>query len=296
MNKMIIIVGPTASGKSDLAIKIAKHFNLEIINADAFQIYKELNAGVNKPTLEELNLIKHHFINNKSINEEWNIKIFQDEINNLINLDKNKNYVICGGSNLYIDAIIKNYNLGEIDNSISFDNLSNEQLWNKLNELDSDEANKISVNNPKRIKQALRIIYSSNMKKSEKDLLNNKCNFKYILISTKLDRQKIYEKINNRVYQMLDMNWKQEVIDLLKINSDIDNNNALKAIGYKEVYESIVNNTDIDIAKIQQKTRNYAKRQLTWIKNKFNVDYQYDVENNNIDFILEKCKEFLNDK
>lgn len=296
MNKMIIIVGPTASGKSDLAIKIASHFNLEIINADAFQVYKELNAGVNKPTADELKLIKHHFINNKSINQEWNIKLFQNEINNLISLNPNKNYVICGGSNLYIDAIIKNYNLGEIDNSISFDNMSNEQLWDKLNQLDSDEAKKISVNNPKRIKQALRIIFSSKMKKSEKDLLNNQCNFEYILISTKLDREKIYQKINSRVYQMIDMNWKQEVIDLLKNNNNFDNNNALKAIGYKEVYESIINNTDIDIAKIQQKTRNYAKRQLTWIKNKFNVNYEYDVENNNVDYIFEKCKEFLDGK
>ena len=195
MNKMIIIVGPTASGKSDLAMILAKELNLEIINADAFQIYREINAGINKPTSQDLKEVKHHFINNKSINDEWNIKEFQKEINLLIENNPNKNYIICGGSNLYIDSIIKNYDLKEIDRNMEFGNMSTVQLWNKLNELDPEEAKKININNEKRIKQALRIILSLKQLKSEKDKKNKGCIFKYIIISVHMERNKLYEKL-----------------------------------------------------------------------------------------------------
>lgn len=294
MNKMIIIVGPTASGKSDLAMILAKKLNLEIINADAFQIYREINAGINKPTVQDLKEVKHHFINNKSINEEWNIKEFQKEINKIINQNPNKNYIICGGSNLYIDAIIKNYDLKEIDRNMEFGDATNVELWNKLNQLDSEEAKKININNTKRIKQALRIILSTNQLKSEKDKKNNNCQFKYLLISVYMERQALYNKINNRTIDMINMNWKGEVQALIK-DSNYKNNNALKAIGYNDVYEAIVSNTEINVSKIQQKTRNYAKRQITWIKNKFNIDVVYDKEKNNIEEVITKCRLFLNE-
>ncbi|WP_412032152.1 tRNA (adenosine(37)-N6)-dimethylallyltransferase MiaA [Malacoplasma muris] len=294
MNKMIIIVGPTASGKSDLAMILAKELNLEIINADAFQIYREINAGINKPTSQDLKEVKHHFINNKSINDEWNIKEFQKEINLLIENNPNKNYIICGGSNLYIDSIIKNYDLKEIDRNMEFGNMSTVQLWNKLNELDPEEAKKININNEKRIKQALRIILSLKQLKSEKDKKNKGCIFKYIIISVHVERNKLYEKINNRTIDMINMNWKGEVEDLIQ-DSNYKNNNALKAIGYNDVYEAIISNTNINVEKIQQKTRNYAKRQITWIRNKFNVDIIYDKEKNNLNEVIKKCKDFLNE-
>lgn len=273
---------------------LAKELNLEIINADAFQIYREINAGINKPTLQDLKEVKHHFINNKSINDEWNIKEFQKEINLLIENNPNKNYIICGGSNLYIDSIIKNYDLKEIDRNMEFGNMSTVELWNKLNELDKEEAKKININNEKRIKQALRIILSLNQLKSEKDKKNKGCIFKYIIISVYMERNKLYEKINNRTIDMINMNWKGEVENLIQ-DSNYKNNNALKAIGYNDVYEAIISNTNINIEKIQQKTRNYAKRQITWIRNKFNVDIIYDKEKNNLNEVIKKCKDFLNE-
>lgn len=294
MKKLIIIVGSTASGKSSLALKIAKDFNLSIINADAFQVYKELNAGINKPTIQELKEVKHFFINSKSIYDEWHLKKFKDEVYELIDNSKENVFVICGGSNLYIDSIIKNYHLVDVDETLQYINFTNEQLYERLKKLDSEEANKISVNNRKRLEQALRIIESNNnQKKSEMDKNNFDQKYKYILISTKIPRQSLYQKINSRVLEMINLGWKQEVKSLLEKDQNIMELNSLKAIGYKEVYDSIINDKDIDIESIQKKTRNYAKRQITWIKNKFQVNIEFD--NSNYQEIKKYVKDFINE-
>lgn len=294
MKKLIIIVGSTASGKSSLALKIAKDFNLSIINADAFQVYKELNAGVNKPTIQELKEVKHFFINSKSIYDEWHLKKFKDEAYELIDNSKENVFIVCGGSNLYIDSIIKNYHLVDVDETLQYINFTNEQLYKRLKKLDSEEANKISVNNRKRLEQALRIIESNNnQKKSEMDKNNFDQKYKYILISTKIPRESLYQKINSRVLEMINLGWKQEVKSLLEKDQKIMELNSLKAIGYKEVYDSIINSKDIDIESIQKKTRNYAKRQITWIKNKFQVNIEFD--NSNYQEIKKYVKDFINE-
>lgn len=294
MKKLIIIVGPTASGKSPLALKIAKDFNLSIINADAFQVYKELNAGINKPTIQELKEVKHFFINSKSIYDEWHLKKFKDEVYELIDNSKENVFVVCGGSNLYIDSIIKNYHLVDVDETLQYINFTNDQLYERLKKLDSEEANKISVNNRKRLEQALRIIESNNnQKKSEMDKNNFDQKYKYILISTKIPRESLYQKINSRVLEMINLGWKQEVKSLLEKDQNIMELNSLKAIGYKEVYDSIINDKDIDIESIQKKTRNYAKRQITWIKNKFQVNIEFD--NSNYQEIKKYVKDFINE-
>lgn len=294
MKKLIIIVGSTASGKSSLALKIAKDFNLSIINADAFQVYKELNAGINKPTIQELKEVKHFFINSKSIYDEWHLKKFKDEVYELIDNSKENVFVLCGGSNLYIDSIIKNYHLVDVDETLQYINFTNEQLYERLKKLDIEEANKISVNNRKRLEQALRIIESNNnQKKSEMDKKNFDQKYKYILISTKIPRESLYQKINSRVLEMINLGWKQEVKSLLEKDQNIMELNSLKAIGYKEVYDSIINDKDIDIESIQKKTRNYAKRQITWIKNKFQVNIEFD--NSNYQEIKKYVKDFINE-
>ena len=294
MKKLIIIVGSTASGKSSLALKIAKDFNLSIINADAFQVYKELNAGINKPTIQELKEVKHFFINSKSIYDEWHLKKFKDEVYELIDNSKENVFIVCGGSNLYIDSIIKNYHLVDVDETLQYINFTNEQLYERLKKLDSEEANKISVNNRKRLEQALRIIESNNnQKKSEMDKNNFDQKYKYILISTKIPRESLYQKINSRVLEMINLGWKQEVKSLLEKDQNIMELNSLKAIGYKEVYDSIINDKDIDIESIQKKTRNYAKRQITWIKNKFQVNIEFD--NSNYQEIKKYVKDFINE-
>ena len=296
-NKIIVIVGATATKKSYLANKLATDLKLEVINADAFQVYKEINIGINKPSLKDLKNIKYHFINHKSIFDEYNIKIFQKEFFNLLKKNCNKNYILCGGSNLYIDSVINNYNLIEFQKEITFKDNDNNSLWKKLFELDPNEANKINLNNTKRLKQALKIVLSSKLPKSIKDKNNFQCPFKFIIICADMDRKILYEKINKRTIDMINNNWKNEVCNLLnQYGNSILKTNAFKAIGYQQIYESITQNKEIDINLIQKKTRNYAKRQLTWIRNKFHINHYYYFLKNNYQEIFWYCEQFLNEK
>lgn len=293
MKKLIIIVGPTASGKSDLALQLAVDFKLPIISADAFQVYKELNAGINKPSENELRMVEHFFINSKSIYDEWHLKKFQEEVYELIDNSIHNEFIVCGGSNLYIDAIIRNYHLTDIDDSIDYSSYTNQELHEKLTSLDYEESLKINVNNRKRLEQALKIIESNNVKKSELDKNNNKPKYEYIIISTNVSRENLYKKINERVLKMINLGWRKEVSDLLEKDSNVMNLISLKAIGYKEVFEAIIENKDIDVELIQKKTRNYAKRQETWIRNKFVVNHKYK---DDYQELINYIKDFLDGK
>lgn len=291
MKKAIIIVGPTASGKSKLAINLAKEFNLEIINADAFQVYKEISIGVDKPSYQTLKEIKHYFISTKSINEPWNIKVFKDECYKLI-IENEKPFIIVGGSNLYIDAIIKNYNLPNLSQNKDLNNLSNVELWNKLKKIDEKEATKIGLNNKKRLIQAIRIIESTNQKKS--DLKNLDPFIDPFVIKINIKRDCLYEKINKRIDKMQLEGWIEEVKKLVdqKIDFTLP---SLKAIGYNEIANGLINNEVINWDLIKKKTRNYAKRQETWCKNKFNINFFY---NSNKDYkkLKEDMEKYLNEK
>ncbi|BAC44292.1 tRNA (adenosine(37)-N6)-dimethylallyltransferase MiaA [Malacoplasma penetrans] len=295
--KLIIVVGPTASGKSDLTFKLAQDLKSEIIVCDAYQVYKEISKGINKPEIENLNAIKHHFVNHVSINEVWHIKRFKEEIEELINSNMDKNFILEGGSNLYIDCLINNYQLNELDLTLDYSNLSNDELYEKLQKLDFEESLKISKNNKKRLIQALRIIESNNnTKKSVLDKNNKEPLYDFFLIRMIIDRDILYKKINDRADKMFKNNWREEVEQLIKANGNsMMNTNALKALGYDEIYNSIIENRETNLDLIKQKTRNYAKRQETWIRNKFKIDFNfsnYDQYNE----LLDKCKAFLNDK
>lgn len=294
MKKLIIIVGPTGSSKSELSFKIAKYLNTEILVADAFQVYKELNAGINKPSDKELNEIKHHFVNSISMYDQWNVNEFQKEFKKIVNNNKLNYFVVEGGSNLYIDSIIKNYDfktLGELPKD--FENQSNEFLWNELKQKDEQEANKIPVQNRKRILQALRIIYGNNQKKSLLDINNKPKEFETFLVWKKLSREHLYNKLDKRTEQMFEkQNWVNEVKELLNKDKNILEMNSFKAIGYIDVANSILNNTDLDIETIKRKVRNYAKRQETWIRNKFDIDFIYESEND-WEKLIEQCKNFI---
>lgn len=295
--KLIIVVGPTASGKSDLTFKLAQDLKSEIIVCDAYQVYKEISKGINKPEIENLKAIKHHFVNHVSINEVWHIKKFKEEIEELINSNKDKNFILEGGSNLYIDCLINNYQLNELDLTLDYSNLSNDELYEKLQNLDFEESLKISKNNKKRLIQALRIIESNNnTKKSVLDKNNKEPLYDFFLVRMMIDRDVLYKKINDRADKMFKNNWRDEVEQLIKTNGNsMMSTNALKALGYDEIYNSIIENRETNLDLIKQKTRNYAKRQETWVRNKFKIDFNfsnYDQYNE----LLDKCKAFLNDK
>jgi len=301
MKKIIVIVGATATKKSYLAMEIAKFFNIEIINADAFQIYKEINIGINKPSIENLNSVKHHFVNEKHIDEEWNIKIFQNEATKIIpQIIKRGNIpLICGGSNLYVDALIKGYNLednisrNEID---IFNNKTNQELFDYIFKNDQKLLEKININNRIRLIRACQLIYFNQLVPISIKTQNNEYIYDLLIIHTIRNREKLYEVINNRTDMMVDNNWKKEVENLYFKNININELISFRAIGYDIILDSVLKKTNINIEKIKQKTRNLAKRQLTWINNKTRVDIEFNIDEDNIDLVIKKINEFINRK
>lgn len=299
MNKVIVIVGATATQKSKLALELAKDLNTEIINADSFQVYKELNIGINKPTEQELKDIKHHFINCISIYDAFDIKIYQDWCTQKINeLNKsNKIPILCGGSNLYIDAVIKGYDLSKADgrNEIKyFDNWSYDEIYNYVLEHDKQEALKINYNNTKRIVRAAQIIYTTNKPKSEIDNQKNQYIYDTFIIETCTDRNVLYERINYRVDQMISNGWMQEVNNLYLQDPNIITLQAMKAIGYKQIIESIINSDVVNVELIKQTTRQLAKKQMTWNRNKYNLVHKFDISTDNYQNLIDKLRNFLN--
>lgn len=274
--KIIAVVGPTASGKSSLTLKLIKDLNIisEIISADAFQVYEELNIGVNKPTVEELKITKHHLINCCKINESWNIKKFQGLAKLILkDLDTKKIVpIICGGSHLYVDALLNNYTL--IDDSSLFkvnDNLTNQQLFNQLYNLDKEEALKITAHNRRRLIRAIEICKNLGIKKSQKDQ-NKFAVYNVLYIFCNPPRDYLYNQINKRVELMIKMGWVNEVKYLLEKYPNFLLTQACKAIGYKYLVTCIQKNNYIDLEEIKKMTRHLAKRQITWCKNHYKED------------------------
>ncbi len=301
MEKVIIIVGATATKKSYLAMEISKIFDTEIISADAFQIYKELNIGINKPSSQNLSSVKHHFVNEKNINDNWNIKIFQEIATKKISeiIKKNKIPIICGGSNLYIDALIKGYDLNDniSRNEIDiFDNKTNQELFDYIFKYNQNLLEKININNRKRLIRACQLIFSNKLPLISNKNNNNEYIYDVLIIHTVRNREKLYEVINNRTDIMIQNNWKKEVENLFLKYPNIKELNSFRAIGYDIILDAIISKKNIDIEKIKQKTRNLAKKQLTWINNKTKVDIDFNIDEDSIDLVINKVNEFIKRK
>ena len=271
---LITIIGPTAIGKTSLAIKVANYFKTEIVSADSRQFYKEMNIGTAKPSNSELKSIKHHLINNKSINDDYNISDYEKDALKSIKSIFNKNdiAILVGGSGLYINTVL--YGLDEMPeisnhtrNSLYLDlELKGiKKMQEQLKLLDPASYNTIDINNPRRLIRALEVSistgksYSSFLKKKKK-----KRNFNIIVLGINQDRSDLYNKINTRVDNMVKNGLINEAEGLYNLKSL----NALNTIGYSEVFNYIENNSSIDecIDEIKKNTRRYAKRQLTWFK------------------------------
>lgn len=295
MDKIIVILGSTATGKSTLAFKLAQDINAEIVNTDAYQVYREINKGVNKITKEKREIVKHHFIDSISIYDEFDIKIFQERAREAICeiIKKKKNIIVTGGSGLYLDSLIKNYNLSAVPERKKvtfFDDKNYDFIYNYLLEKDKEEALKIGYNNQRRIIRAAQSFYET--KKTKKEL-NQNVDFIYdvFFINIVADREKLIKKIDNRVDEMIKNNWKDEVIDLYKKDHNVINLQAFKAIGYSDILLSYLNNQEINVENIKKLTRQYAKRQVTWNKRYDSLD----IKMNEFDYnaLLYKVKEFL---
>lgn len=282
MNKTLITIsGPTAVGKTKFSIDLAKLLNCQIISCDSRQFYKELSIGTAIPSKKELNAVKHHYIHHKSINDTYTVKDFQkDALNKIKELFNSDEFIILvGGSGLYMDAVI--YGLDdfpEIDKKVR-ENLNLKlnkfgiiYLQKKLQKLDPEYYSKVDLKNPRRLIRALEVCISSN--KPFSSYVNKKKTkhpFKLFNIGIVMDRDKLYEKINSRVDQMFSQGLVNEVKGLI----DFKNYNALKTVGYKELFQFIENKCTLNesIEEIKKNTRRYAKRQITWLKSKNDITY-----------------------
>ena len=291
-NYLISIVGPTAIGKTELSIELAKYYNTEIISADSRQFYKEMQIGTAAPTPFELATAKHHFIHHKSIVDNYNVGAFEkDAIKCLDNLYKKHNIVIMvGGSGLYINAVTKGLDhFPEVDTSIRevlnkrLETEGLESLQTQLKELDIDSYNTISIDNPHRVIRALEICIGTG--KSYSSFLNkekSKRNFKTISIGVDAKRDIIYDRINKRV----DIMMNKGLLDEVKSLETKQHLNALNTVGYKELFKYLNGDWTLDIAisEIKKNTRRFAKRQLTWFKKNKSALW-FDYESNTVDII-----------
>lgn len=285
MKKVLItIVGPTAVGKTELAIRLANHFKTEIVSADSRQFYKELNIGTAKPTKLELKKNKHYLINNISINTDYNISKFQEDADEIITkiFSKNKYAILVGGSGLYIDAVL--YGIDNIPKvkplireelNYEFKKKGLKNLIKKLSKLDFESLKTIDVNNPRRVIRALEVTLSTKKPYSSFLKTKNK-NSKYneIIIGLNKNRSELHDLINNRVDLMIKKGLVNEVRSLIKSKDK----NALNTIGYTEIFKYLKKDFSYEsaIEKIKTNTRRYAKRQLTWFNSNKSIKWYKD--------------------
>jgi len=297
---LITIIGPTAIGKTSLGIAIAKQFNAEIISSDSRQFYKEMSIGTAVPSEEELNQVKHHFIQNISIHDDYNVGQFEkDAVMTLNNLFKENNIVVMvGGSGLYVDAVLKGLDdFPDVDPRIR-EELKNQlekngiqSLQEQLKKLDFETYQKIDIENHQRVIRALEICIGT--KSSYSSFLTDKRkerNFIPIKIGLTADRNIIYDRINLRVDIMMKNGLLNEVKKLLP-HKDL---NALQTVGYRELFSYMQGDMTLDfaISEIKKNTRRFAKRQLTWYRKDQEIqwfDYK-DAQKHIIEFIKEKMK------
>lgn len=271
---LIVIVGPTAIGKTYLAIELAKHFRTEIISADSRQFFREMNIGTAKPSAEELAVVPHHFINSHSISDFFSTGDFEVQALALMEklFAKHNTLIMVGGSGLYINAVCNglddmpdiNLDIREQLNQ-QFANEGIEPIKKQLAQLDPEYFAKVDQNNPQRMIRGLEVILSTGQKLSSFLTSNKKERpFNIIKIGLNTDREKLYSQINQRVDVMIE-NGLVEEVKLLEPHKEL---NALKTVGYSEIFDYLDGKTDLPTAidKIKQNTRRFAKRQLTWFK------------------------------
>ncbi len=302
MKKLIVIIGPTASKKTTLAHQLALNINGEIINGDVFQMYRDINAGVNKPNEQQLQEVNYHLLNQLNVLENYSIFNYQKDFElTYRTIDKkNKPVILCGGSHLYLDAIIKGYDLSnsEIQKYYEIvDKWSDDQLIKYLQKYDPISLQK-TLNNFHRMKRAVAYLKANNNQPKHKlEQQNNKPKYNTLVIMTNKAREELYNDINHRFDSFFKNNaWIHEVKELInQYGENIINSQAFKAIGYREIAQHLINKCSLDLEKIKTKTRHLAKHQLTWCNNKFNNKIMFNYENDNFEALLTKVKKFLYD-
>ena len=296
MNKIIVIVGPTCTGKTKLSIELAKKYNGEIINADSTQIYKDNDIATAKILSEEMEGIEHHLLSIKELSENYTVFDYQNDARNCINkiIDKGKIPILVGGTGLYIKSVLYDYKFNlENNKKETYDQYNNEELYKKL--LSIDPKTEIHPNNRKRVERALDYYFANNKPISSKEK-TNKILYDAITIGLTTDRNILYEKINERVDKMLESGLLDEARKIYK--SGIRTKAVLIPIGYKELFPYFEGKENLDnaILLMKQNSRHYAKRQYTWFLHQMDVKWfttNYDNFNQTIDDVVNYIAEVI---
>lgn len=305
-NKIIVLVGPTAVGKTYVSVELAKKFNTEIISADSMQIYKYMDLGTAKVTEDEKQGIVHHMIDIIKPDENFSVSEFKSESEMIIDdiLEKNKIPIIVGGSGLYINSLIYDLDFGNAksDNKIRdyYTSLYNEHgedfLFEKLKAVDPESSEKIHKNNVKRVIRALEVHEITGKKFSELNTDIRKSSKKYdcILIGLNMDRKILYDRINKRVDKMLTDGLIEEVRNLISKGYN-KNLISMQGIGYKEIVEYLEGNIGLDetVNILKRNTRRFAKRQFTWFFRDANVKWFNISTINEIDSTVDSIYNFI---
>ena len=300
--KVIVICGPTASGKTGLSIELAKKINGEIVSCDSMQIYKDMTIGTAKPVEEEMQGIKHYLIDCVSPDIRYSVADYKKDAIKAIKeiLRNGKVPIVVGGTGLYVESLVYGIEYNEIKVDLKYreeleqiiEKEGLNTLYEEARKIDPDAIKKVSENDKKRICRILEIYHSTGKTKTELEIESrrNGPEFEYILFGITMDREKLYERINKRVDIMIQNGLIQEVKTLLDKYKEFPT--AMQGLGYKEVVEYLNGNYTEEemIEKIKMETRRYAKRQLTWFrkyKNIIWIDGLDDIQNN-IKIILEE--------
>ncbi|MEX1187847.1 MAG: tRNA (adenosine(37)-N6)-dimethylallyltransferase MiaA [Bacteroidia bacterium] len=277
---VIVVTGPTGSGKTAFSIRLAKKLNCSIISADSRQVFKEIPIGSAAPTNEELNEVKHYLVGSHSINDKFNAGVFEKEALKILEslFKENNIQLVCGGTGLYIKALLEG--LDNIPDSSDEIRTELDEIWEsdpevlkkQLQELDPEYSKITDLSNKQRVIRALEVIqlsgktYSSFRKSSQKAR-----DFDYVILAMELPREELYQRINRRSELMIEAGWIKEARNVFPFREV----NALQTVGFRELFEFFDGRLSQEeaIEKIKINTRRYAKRQLTWIRNQQEVSW-----------------------
>ncbi len=299
--KVVVICGPTASGKTALSIQLAKKINGEIISADSMQIYEDMDIGTAKPTIEEMEGVKHYLIGNVSPTVRYSVANFKKDAIDAIEeiMKKGKTPIIVGGTGLYVDSLVNGIEYNDLEIDLNYRNELEkiaqseglDMLYKKATEIDPEAMKKISSNDKKRIFRVLEIYNDTGKTKTEQEIESRKKEnpYEYVVFAIDMPREKLYERINKRVDIMIEKGLVEEVKNITNKYDKMPT--AMQGLGYKEVVKYLNNELSYDdmIEKIKMETRRYAKRQLTWFRRNKQITWINGLDDiqNNVNIILE---------
>lgn len=304
--KIVVIVGPTAVGKTKISVELAKRLNGEIISGDSMQVYKQMDIGTAKIKKEEMNGIPHYLIDILEPTEPFSVAAFQERVQPLITTinQKGKLPFLVGGTGLYVNAVIQNYQFANVPSDPAYrqeletyaEKYGEKALHQMLKTMDEDSYNTIHPNNVRRVIRALEVFHVTKKPigeyQKEQEVTSP---YEFVMVGLSMERTALYDRINKRVDQMIEEGLIDEARRLYA--AGIKNCQSVQAIGYKEIYEYIEGKTTKEeaIEKLKQNSRRYAKRQFTWFRNKADVNW-FDMTEADISKKVLEIQQFIEGK